>query len=234
MSNFTNITLPGMKNYFTEEAYKVLRTNMQFCGRDIKAIAITSCDFNEGKTVISLHLGVSLAELGKKVIVLDCDLRKSVMEGRNTDTKNARGLSEYLSGLCTFDECKHSTQFPTLDIVFSGKYPPNPAELLGSQHFNQLIKDLKEEYDYVILDTPPLGLVIDAAVVAEQCDGSMIVIGVDRNRTSVVQSVVEQLRKSGSNVLGVVLNKYGSKTKRSSGKYYKEYYKKHYKSYGNM
>ena len=79
MSNFTNITLPGMKNYFTEEAYKVLRTNMQFCGRDIKAIAITSCDVNEGKTVISLHLGVSLAELGKKVIVLDCDLRKSVM-----------------------------------------------------------------------------------------------------------------------------------------------------------
>lgn len=90
------LKLPGTKDFFTQEAYNVLRTNLQFCGQYVRVIAITSCHENEGKTIVTLHLGRSLAELGKRVLVIDSDMRKSVMVGRNTSAKRAAGLSEVL------------------------------------------------------------------------------------------------------------------------------------------
>lgn len=212
----TKLELPGIDDYFTQEAYKVLRTNLQFCGQDIKVIAITSCNENEGKTTIALHIGKSFAELGKKVLVIDADMRKSVMAGRNTTAKNTVGLSEFLTGLAELDNSLYQTQYETLHIMFAGKYPPNAVELLSGKYFSALLEKAREAYDYVIVDTPPLGRVIDAAVIATRCDGVVLAIGNGNVRYRRAQEVVDQLRKSNCKILGVVRNK----TRKKGGGYY--------------
>lgn len=219
--NRTELKLAGTEDFFTQEAYKVLRSNMQFCGQGIHTIAITSCFENEGKSTISLHLGKSFAELGKKVLVIDADMRKSVMVGRNSSSKNVKGLSELLTGLAGFQDCIYETQYESLNVIFAGKYPPNPVELLSSVHFTELLEAVKEKYDYVIIDLPPLGMVIDAAVVAPQCDGVALVVSVNNVKYSQAQEVVDQLKKSKSRILGVIKNN----TNRNKGRYY-------YRGYG--
>ena len=201
----TELKLPGAEDFCTQEAFKVLRTNLQFCGQDIQMVAITSCKENEGKTTVTLQLGKSLAELGKRVLVIDADMRKSVIVGRNTDATKALGLSEYLTGLAPMRECLYGTQYKMLSMIFSGQYPPNPVELLSSRHFAALLGEARKSYDYVLIDTPPLGSVIDAAVVAPQCDGAMLVMG--RNvRLRQAREVIGQLERTGSKILGVVRN----------------------------
>lgn len=218
----TELSLPGAEDFYTQEAFKALRTNLQFCGQDIKAVAITSCNENEGKTTVSLQLGKSLADLGKRVLVIDADMRKSVMAGRNTTATQATGLSEYLTGMADLGDCVYATQYPTLHIIFSGQYPPNPVELLSGRHFNALLKDACRNYDYVLVDTPPLGSVIDAATVAPNCDGVMLVLG-DKVRARQAQEVVAQLERSGSRILGVVRNSASKKGSKKKDGYYKAY-----------
>lgn len=200
------LKLPGSEDFFTQEAYKVLRTNLQFCGQDIKTIAFTSCSENEGKTTVTLSVARSFAELRKNVLVIDVDMRKSVMAGRNTNAKNPNGLSEIINGLANLKECIYQTQFPNLHILFAGKYPPNPVELLSSEFFAALLDAVRAKYDYVFVDTPPLGAVIDAAVVGSKCDGTVLVLGDRKVRCRQAQNVVEQLRKSECHILGVVRN----------------------------
>lgn len=204
--NTTKLKLPGLDDYFTQEAYNVLRTNIQFCGQDVKVIAVTSCGMNEGKTILSMHMGRSLADLGKRVLVIDGDMRKSVMAARNAEVSNAAGLSEVLTGQAKLQECIYATQFENLHVLFSGKYPPNPVELLNGKYFERVIEAVKGVYDYIIVDTPPLGMVIDAAVIASRCDSAVMVIGNDNVKYTQAQEVVNQLKKSGCNVLGVIFN----------------------------
>lgn len=213
--NKISIKLPGDNDYFTQEAYKVLRTNLQFCGQDIQVIAITSCNENEGKTTVALHLARSLAELGKEVLLIDVDMRKSVLAGRNSNAKDVVGLSELLTGMVALGEALYQTQYPTLQLIFAGKYPPNPVELLNGKYFSALIKETRKAYQYVIIDTPPLGRVIDAAVVAPNCDGTVLLVG-NSTRYRQARDVVEQLKKSGSKILGVVRNN----TKKKDSAYY--------------
>lgn len=208
-------------DYFTQEAYKILRTNLQFCGQDIQTIMLTSCNENEGKTTISLQLARSLAELGKKVLVIDADMRKSVIAGRNTNAKNVVGLSEVLTGMVKLEDAIYATQYSSLHLIFSGKYPPNPVELLNGKYFAALLSEARKAYHYVVVDTPPLGRVIDAAVVAPNCDGSILVISDANIHYRQAQEVVAQLQKSGSKILGVVRNK----TRSKSNKYYSRYHK---------
>lgn len=211
------LKLPGADDFFVQEAYKVLRTNLQFCGQDNKVIAITSCNENEGKTTISLHLARSLAELEKKVLVIDSDMRKSVMVGRNTSVNKVVGLSEALTGMKKVSECIYSTQYANLNIMFSGKYPPNPVELLNSRYFSRLIEQARSIFDYIIIDTPPLGRVIDAAVVAPNCDGIILVLGSQHIHRRQAQDVIEQLNRSGKKILGIVRN---NTRRREKGYYY--------------
>lgn len=219
------LNLPGSNDFFTEEAYKVLRTNLQFCGKDVKVIVITSCNENEGKSTVSLHMAKSFAELGKKVLLIDADMRKSVIAGRNTTVTKPNGLSEVLSGLNTLEECLYPVENTSMKILFAGKYPPNPVELLNSKYFEELIKNCRSEYDYIILDTPPLGLVIDAAVVAKQADGVVMIISNTKVHYKDAQNVVNLINKSGSKMLGVIRNN----TSKTKGHYY---YRKHsYRGY---
>lgn len=200
------LKLPGEKDYFVQEALKVLRTNLRFCGQDIKVIAITSSNENEGKTTVTLSIAKSFAELGAKVLVIDADMRKSVMAGRNANAVGAAGLSEVLTGLSTLAECMYPTQQENLFVLFAGQYPPNPVELLSGKYFAALIKEARKHFDYIFVDTPPMLPVIDAAVVAPLCDGVAIVVNNNYATFGHVRDMVEQLNKTGSKILGVVVN----------------------------
>ncbi|MBQ9773550.1 MAG: CpsD/CapB family tyrosine-protein kinase [Clostridia bacterium] len=205
--NTMKINLPGDDNLLVQEAVKSLRTNLQFCGQDVKVIQVTAYGEKEGKTTISMQIAKSFAELGKKVLLIDADMRKSVMAGRNTTAKPHSGLCEVLSGLAKLEDCLWQVENDGFYALFSGAYPPNPVELLSATVFGELVARMRDEYDYVIIDTPPLGMVIDAAVIAPQCDGSVVVLGDDKLKYRQVESVLDQLRKSGCRILGVVRNK---------------------------
>lgn len=216
--NRITLKLKGETDFFTQEAYKTLRTNLMFCGQDVQVVAITSCNENEGKSTVALNLAKSLSDLGKRVLVIDADMRKSIIAGRHTNTKNPMGLSEVLTGMCRFSDALQVAQNERLHLLFSGKYPPNPVELLSGKYFARLIEESRKIYDYVLIDTPPLGQVIDAAVLAPLCDGAILVISDKTTRINHTREVIAQLNKSGCKILGAVRNQI--RTDRSSVKYY--------------
>ena len=212
--------------YFINEAYKSLRTNIQFCGTDVKVIAFTSCGANEGKTTICVELSKAFADAGKKILLIDADMRKSVMVSRYTEEMGVIGLSQLLSGMARVEDVKYSTT-DGFDVIFAGKYPPNPVELLGSTAFRDFIERQKSCYDYIFIDCPPLGLVIDGAVVASVCDSAVIVANIDTAKRREIGAVKAQLERSGCRILGAVLNHAVKKNERYRNKYYGKY-----KTYG--
>lgn len=216
-------------DYRTKEAFNSLRTNLKFCGNDIKTIVITSCTPNEGKSTVSVELCRCLAEDGKKVLLLDGDLRKSVLVGsyRLETEDEIKGLSHYLSGQETLQNVIYNTDIDNFDLIVAGPVTPSPTELLGGDLFKGMIKNLKAEYDMVIIDSPPLGFVIDSAVIAPECDGAIIVIESDVISKRNVQEVKKQLEMAGCKILGAVLNKIEIK-KGNYGGYYKGYYSSYY------
>lgn len=215
-------------DFRTKEAYKTLRTNLEFSGKDVKVICLTSCTPNEGKTSISFQLALSLAESGRKTILVDADMRKSVMQGRYKATREKYGLSHYLSGQATLDEVCCTTNVSDFHIIFAGPVPPNPSELLGSRNFKTMVEKLREAYDYVVIDTPPLGSVIDGAVAARECDGVVVVMEAGAVSYKFAQDVKGQLEKSGCRILGCVLNKVDMRGSAYYGKYYGKYYGRYY------
>lgn len=227
--NKTNLTFEVKDDFFFSEAIKTLRTNVQFCGQDVRVIAFSSCNVNEGKTTISLSLAKSLSELGKKVLVIDTDMRKSVMASRYSDVKRPAGLSEILTGMICVGDGTYATQYENLHIIFAGQYPPNPVELLNSKFFSKLLSECRKVYDYVIVDTPPLGLVIDAAVIAPHCDGVVLVMEESAVRRKHALEVINQLKRSNSRILGVVRNHVGGNKSHYGKAYYgkKKYYYAH-------
>ncbi len=212
------------ENYFMREAFNTLRTNVLFCGTEFKKILVTSCVAHEGKTTVSLELARSLAEIGKKVLLIDADLRKSVTVTRYTKESGVCGLSQYLSGQANLDDALYQTQYPGFDIIFAGPFPPNPTELVGNQTFRSLLDTAAEKYDYVLIDAPPLGMVIDAAVMSEFCDGALLVINRGTVKYRMAQNVAGQLQKSGCKLLGVVLNQpAGGRRSKTTDQYQYQY-----------
>lgn len=201
------------------EAFKSLRTNIQFCGADIKVIAITSCEPNEGKTLVSFNLAQALAESGKRVIYIEADLRKSSFLGKFRAVGEVNGLSHYLSGQCKLDQIIYATNVKHLYATFAGPIPPNPAELLSRNHFGEQINALRDTFDYVIIDTPPLGRVIDCAVIAPNCDGIALVVSSGEAGLKYIKSVKKQIEKTGCPLLGVILNKVNMSGRGYYGKY---------------
>jgi capsular exopolysaccharide synthesis family protein len=216
------------KDYFYDEAIKTLRTNLQFCGRNIKTIMFTSALPNEGKSDIAFSLAISMASIGKNVLFIDADIRKSVLASRYNVGGNIRGLSELLSGQADVGQVLYKTHTQNLDVIFAGPYSPNPAELLEEDVFRETIKNLREEYDYLIIDTPPMANLIDAAIIAANCDGAVIVIESGTASCRLEQKVKEQIENSGCRILGVVLNKVDRRYDEYYGKY--EKYDKSYES----
>lgn len=210
------------QDFRTSEAYKTLRTNITFCGDDVKVIAVTSCTPNEGKSTLSRNLSIHLAETGKRVLYLDADLRKSVAASQIVSDSEIIGLSYLLSGQAELGDVIYQSGRKNLNAIFAGSYPPNPAELLGSKRFKTLISRMRESFDYIIIDTPPLGSVIDCAVMAPVCDGVVLVVRAGRISYKLARNVKLQIEKTGCRILGAVLN--GVAEKEKSSYYYSDYY----------
>jgi len=225
--NMQQITLEKMTelDFISNEAYKTLRTNLQFCGMNVKVINFTSCLPNEGKSSVSFHLAVSFSESAKRVIFVDADLRRSTIIGRYKPDQGVYGLSHYLSGQKRFEEVCYETNIPNLDVIFSGPVPPNPSELLSSDYFANLLKQLREEYDFVIVDTPPIGSVIDSVIISKCCDGTILVIEANAISRKFAKKVIHQLTQVNSKILGAVLNKVDKKNTMywNRSKKYKKY-----------
>lgn len=230
---YKNITITDNNagDYFYEEAIKTLRTNLQFSGKSNKVVLLTSVHSNEGKSDISFNLAVELGKAGKKVLLIDADIRKSVYKSRYNIKEETQGLSQYLSGQVEqIDQVVCKTNYDNLYMILAGPYAPNPTEMLGDEQFGQLLKAARQVFEYVIVDTPPLGTVVDAAVIAQYCDGALMVIESDSTSYRACQKVKNQLERSGCKILGAVLNKVNSKSRHS---YYSRYGRGYGEYYGN-
>lgn len=218
-------------SYGIREELNTLRTNLQFAGVDKKVILMTSCTSGEGKSSTVYRLAKSLTEIGKKVLLIDTDMRKSVLVNVAENGTVDKGLSHYLSGQCNLADVVYGTDIRGLHILFAGPIPPNPTELLSSELFENTIQSFRDIYDYVLIDSAPLGLVVDAAIIAKSCDASIILVEANSIKYRFVQQVKEKLQATGCPILGVVLNKVDrSKGGRYYGQYYKKYYGKKYEA----
>lgn len=206
-------------DYNYNEAIKTLRTNIQFCGSNIKVIMFTSSLPDEGKSDVSFALAAALAQIGKKTLIIDADIRKSILVSRYQLGQEVNGLSQYLSGQKELGEVLYETNIENLSVIFAGPYSPNPAELLEEELCGKMFQNLREFYDYIIVDTPPMANLIDGAIVARHCDGAVMVIESGAISYRLEQKVKGQLEKSGCRILGAVLNKVNL---RSEG-YYSRY-----------
>lgn len=191
-----------------EEYYNSIRTNIQFSGRDLKVITLTSAQPGEGKSTTSTNLAISFAKAGFRTLLIDADTRNSVMSGTFKSNERYQGLTSFLSGNAELSDVICDTSIDNLMILPAGQVPPNPTSLIQNDNFKSMIETVRGLYDYVIIDTPPLGLVIDAAILAHHSDASLLVVkaGADKRRT--ITKLKEQLEQSGSVFLGVILNKY--------------------------
>lgn len=225
-------SLPEL-DYHSREAYKTLRSNMQFAGENVKAVAFTSCMPGDGKSSVSLRLAISLTEIGKKVLFIDADLRRSVIMGRHRIVaKKNKGLTHYLSGQNSLSEVLYETNVEGLTMILAGPVAPNPSELLSGKLFQEMLISCRKEFDYIIIDTPPLGSVIDSAIVSRECDGVVIVVASDTVSYKFVKKIKQQLENSGCKILGIILNKVRLKENGYYSRYYGKYYGRYYGEYG--
>lgn len=208
------------------EAYRTLRTNIQFSSidKDVRCIVVTSSGAGEGKSTTSTNMAVAFAQSGKSVLIIDADLRKARLH-KHFNAMNSIGLSRVLIDRLELSEIVQATDVKGLDLLTAGVTPPNPAEMLGSQRMRDLIAKAKEEYDIVIIDSPPVGFVTDGALLASIADGTIIVAAAGQADIKAVQYAKTLLINVNANILGVVLNKIPIS---KSG-----YYKYHYYSYSN-
>jgi len=198
------------------EAYKTLRTDIQYSSfnKQLKTMLITSSEKEEGKSTISGNLALSFAQNDKKIILLDCDLRRPSIH-KKFKISNLVGLSELLIGKTSLEETVQQYN-DNLDILSSGKIPPNPSEMLSSNAMTNLIEKLKEKYDMVILDSAPLQAVTDAQILATKVDGTILVVRAEKTKKESIIEAKSRLDKVGANIIGTVLNAVGD----SREKYY--------------
>ena len=225
--NELNLVFPDLP-YAVEEAMNRLRINIKFCGKNTRKILLTSCMPNEGKSTVSTYLWKMLAEAGFPTVLVDVDLRKSVLMKRlQTDAeKETKGLNHYLSGLAEYDEVVYKTNIDNAYIVPCTQLLENPSPLLEDVRFRELLDKLAAEYRFVIVDTPPLGSVSDGALIASMCDGAVLVIRAGETPKAMIRQSLHEIEQSGCKLLGTVLNR-AEGAGRGYGKYGK------YGKYGN-
>lgn len=213
------ITLKDSKSPISE-AYRTLRTNIQFSNidKDLKTIIFTSAIPQEGKSSTVANLAVSMAQAGKKVVLIDCDLRKPTLHER-FKISNIYGLTNVLVGeKGIYQVIQFPEEIENLSMITSGPIPPNPAELLDSRKMETILDELKEKVDIILIDTPPIGIVTDAAVLSTKVDGVILVVGYKQAEIEMVQSAQSLLNKVGANIIGTVLTQIDIKD-RSYSKY---------------
>ncbi|HEU8300615.1 TPA: capsular polysaccharide biosynthesis protein Cps4D [Streptococcus pneumoniae] len=190
-----------------EEYYNALCTNIQLSGDKLKVISVTSVSPGEGKTTTSVNIAWSFARAGYKTLLIDGDTRNSVISGFFKSREKITGLTEFLSGTADLSHGLCDTNIENLFVVQSGSVSPNPTALLQSKNFNDMIETLRKYFDYIIVDTAPIGIVIDAAIITQKCDASILVTATGEAYKRDVQKAKQQLKQTGKLFLGVVLNK---------------------------
>ena len=226
-------------DYAGSEAFNTLSTNLSFAGENIKKIMITSCHASEGKSYLSINLARALAQRGKRVALVDADLRRSMINSTygvrfEHDKSGGSGLSHFLAGMVGMDEVIYQTDITNMLMVPVGREVPNPLALLSGRHFEELLDTLAKMVDYVIVDAPPVGVVIDAAEIAKVCDGTMIAVHYNDVRRQELLDVKQQIEQSGCPILGTVLNQVDYDSYLSRKYYYRTYgkygyYNRYYK-----
>ena len=192
----------------TEEYYNALCTNIQLSGDKLKVISVTSVNPGEGKSTTSINIAWSFARAGYKTLLIDGAIRNSVMSGVFKSREKITGLTEFLSGTTDLSHGLCDTNIENLFVVQSGSVSPNPTALLQSKNFNDMIETLRKYFDYIIVDTAPIGFVIDAAIITQKCDASILVVEAGVAKRREVQKAKSQLEQTGKPFLGVVLNKF--------------------------
>jgi len=194
--------IPGFQ---VSKAYITLRSNILFWGGDMKIIGLTSCNQEEGKSVVALNLAISMAETGKKVILVDADMGKSSLSAKVTFDRLNGGLGNYLAGTKPVDEVICQTNIENLDMVLSDPDPRNSSDLLSNKGFGNLMKELAETYDYVLVDAPPIGITLDGAIAAKVCDGMILIVKANTVSYKMGGISKTRLEEAGSPILGAVI-----------------------------
>lgn len=223
MKNIDIITIQNPRSPIAE-AYRTLRTNIQFSSFDKKmqTIVITSSGPSEGKSTTSSNLAVVMSQNGNKTILIDCDQRKAKLH-KVFLTSNQKGLSDVLVGNSVFEEAVQKTEIENLHLLTSGTMPPNPSELLSSTKMKNFVEDLREKYDCIIIDTPPVIAVTDAQIVSRYADGCLLVVASAQAEREAAVKAKELLEKVDAKIIGVVLNKLDIQEKAYYGQYYANY-----------
>ena len=211
------------------EQYRTIRTNLKFSflDPDFKILAVMSALPSEGKSTVSANLAVTWAEEKKRVLLVDADLRRPTVH-RTFKVSNRYGLSNIItssSSTVDISEMIDRTEVDNLDVLTSGPTPPNPAELLGSERLSQLLDFLREKYDFIILDAPPVDTVTDGQIVAARADGVALVTPQGIATKDAVMRAVKLLQRVNANILGVIMNRF---TAQEAGGYYGGYYGNYY------
>lgn len=209
-------------SFIVDEAYNTLRSNIVFSlpGKGCRVIEVTSCGMSDGKSINTLNTAITFAETNAKVLLIDCDLRRPNIN-RLLARKASPGLTNVLVNTCTLDEAIVRIDDYNLDVLFAGYLPPNPSELLTSDAFAELMETLKEKYDYIFIDTPPVAAVIDAAIIAKHTSGSVIVVRSGSTKKEELMNVVSQLEFADAKIVGFILN--GIDSERSGYSYRGKY-----------
>ena len=204
-----------------EEYYNALRTNIQLSGNNLQVISITSVKPSEGKSTTSTNIAWAFARAGYKTLLLDADIRNSVMSGIFKTREKITGLTEFLSGTTDLSHGLCDTNIENLFVVQAGSISPNPTALLQSENFSTMIDTLRKYFDYIIVDTAPIGIVIDAAIITQKCDASVLVTAAGEANRKDVLKAKGQLEQTNKPFLGVVLNKFNTSAEKygSYGEY---------------
>ena len=220
-------------DYNGNEALNTICSNLSFAGRDLKKVIITSCTAGNGKSYLAMQIAYNLARRGKAVLLIDCDLRRSVMVSRydirTPDNSELKGIAHYLAGYADLNDVVYETNMQNLYFLPVGRDVANPVPLIDSPAFASMLEQLSEGFDLLLLDAPPVGLVIDAAEIAAHCDGLVFVAEYNKTRRREMLEAKRQIEASGCPILGCVLNQVdfsGFAAKR----YYNRSYYSHYNS----
>lgn len=207
------------------EAYRVLRTNIQFSSLDdpIKTMIVTSAMPGEGKSTTIANMAVVFAQMGSKVLLVDCDLRKPKIH-KLFNVSNKSGITNVLSEHGDYQKYIIKTEIENLDLLASGTIPPNPSEILGSNAMKEVLHNIRQQYDVILIDTPPVGTVTDAQILSTIVDGTIIVAASGQVKIDALQRAKNLLEKVNANILGVIINKLD----RTANSYYYYYYYSNY------
>ncbi len=213
--------------FVVKEAYNAIRTNLLFIqqGEKCPVFIVTSPSANNGKSINSINLAISFAQMGKRTLLIDADMRNPTVH-RMFSIPVKNGLSEILAGL-TDNITVSKTDIENLSVLTAGKIPPNPAELLSSARMDKLLQFVKEHYDCVFIDTPPVNLVTDATSFVSKATGYIIIVKAGTTDVQEVKAAVSSLEHIDANIVGFMLNDVAA-----PGKNYYSYYKSRYYKYG--